>query len=57
MVSLMDSGHLGTAQEKYDDMRNVIQETSYRVSRKISLAAGWAEQFLCPCYNSFCQQL
>jgi hypothetical protein len=25
-----------------------------RLSREISFAAGRAEQFLCPCYNSFC---
>jgi hypothetical protein len=59
MVSLADPGHLGTAQKRThtDDMPNVIQETSYRLSPKIRFAAGWAEQFLGPCYNSFCQQL
>ncbi len=57
MVSLTDSGHPGTARRHMDDMPNVIQETSYRLSGKISFAAGWAEQFLSPCYNSFCQQL
>ena len=36
-----------------DDMRNVIKEAFYRLSRKISFAAGWVEKFLCPCYNSF----
>jgi hypothetical protein len=41
MVSPTDSGHPGIAQKKHmDDMLNIIQETSYRLSGRISFAAG-----------------
>jgi putative transposase len=34
-----------------DDMRNVFMEAFYRLSQKLSFAAGWVDRFLQPHYN------